>query len=85
MKCMTGVHPSTPHSRKAPERPPDVVVRPIRRTSEGIGVYDRHSPILVKNMREAGAAVEYEDPPETRRFLDENSAAEVSLRPWRST
>lgn len=74
---MTGVHSSTSRSRSAPESPPDVVVRPIRRTPEGIGVYDRHAPILVKNMREAGASVEYEDPPETRRFLDQNSAAEV--------
>ena len=74
---MTGVHLSTSHSRRAPDSPPDVVVRPIRRTPEGIGVYHRHAAILVKNMREAGAAVEYEDPPETRRFLDQNSAAEV--------
>lgn len=56
---------------------PDVVVRAIRRTPEGIGVYDRHAPLLVKNLRAAGAVVEYEDPPETRRFLDENSAMEV--------
>lgn len=55
----------------------DVVVRPLRRTTDGLGVYDRHAPILVKNLREAGAVVEYEDPPETRRFLDQNSAAEV--------
>ena len=55
----------------------DVVVRAIRRTPEGIGVYDRHAPLLVKNLRAAGAVVEYEDPPETRRFLDENSAMEV--------
>ena len=56
---------------------PDVIVRAIRRTPEGIGVYDRHAPILVKNLRAAGAVVEYEDPPDTRRFLDENSAVEV--------
>lgn len=56
---------------------PDVVVRAIRRTPEGIGVYDRHAPLLVKNLRAAGAVVEYEDPPESRRFLDENSAMEV--------
>lgn len=56
---------------------PDVVVRAIRRTPEGIGVYDRHAPLLVKNLRATGAVVEYEDPPETRRFLDENSATEV--------
>lgn len=56
---------------------PDVIVRAIRRTPEGIGVYDRHAPILVKNLRVAGAVVEYEDPPDTRRFLDENSAVEV--------
>lgn len=56
---------------------PDVIVRAIRRTPEGLGVYDRHAPILVKNLRAAGAVVEYEDPPATRRFLDENSAVEV--------
>jgi hypothetical protein len=56
---------------------PDVIVRAIRRTPEGIGVYDRYAPILVKNLRAAGAVVEYEDPPDTRRFLDENSAVEV--------
>lgn len=56
---------------------PDVIVRALRRTPAGIGVYDRHAPILVKNLRTAGAVVEYEDPPETRRFLDENSAVEV--------
>lgn len=56
---------------------PDVIVRAIRRTTDGVGVYDRHAPILVKNLRAAGAVVEYEDPPDTRRFLDENSAMEV--------
>ncbi len=56
---------------------PDVIVRAIRRTPEGIGVYDRQTPVLVKNLRAAGAVVEYEDPPETRRFLDQNSAVEV--------
>jgi hypothetical protein len=54
-----------------------VIVRAIRRTPEGIGVYDRQAPMLVKSLRATGAVVEYEDPPETRRFLDQNSAAEV--------
>lgn len=30
---------------------PDVLVRAIRRTPEGIRVYDRHAPLLVKNLR----------------------------------
>lgn len=77
IKRMTDVPVSASPSTDAPNGSPDVVVRPNRRTPEGVGVYDRHAPILVKNLRTAGAVVEYEDPPETRRFLDENSAVEV--------
>lgn len=55
-----------------------VVIKPVRRTDEGLGVYGRRTPLLVKKLREAGLQVEYEDPPEGRRFLDQNSAMEAT-------
>lgn len=55
-----------------------VVIKPVRRTDEGLGVYGRHTPLLVKQLREAGLQVKYEDPPEGRRFLDQNSAVEAT-------
>jgi hypothetical protein len=58
-------------------RDPDVIVRALRRTPGDVGVYDPTAAVLVKDLRAAGAVVEYEDPPETRRFLDQNSAVEV--------
>lgn len=55
-----------------------VVIKPVRRTDEGLGVYGRHTPLLVKQLREAALQVKYEDPPESRRFLDQNSALEAT-------
>jgi hypothetical protein len=46
----------------------------MRRTESGVGVYDNHAIDLTKSLREHGATVTYEDPPETRRFLSQNSA-----------
>lgn len=67
------------HSDSAPDDADgSIVIKPKRRTDAGVGVYDRGALTLYKRLRASGVGVSYEDPAETRRFEEQNSAIAVA-------
>lgn len=57
----------------------EVVILPLRRTEDGIGVYSRSSLFLVKELRAEGLDAAYLDPPESRSFEVLESAVTADL------
>lgn len=53
----------------------DVVFLPMRRTEDGLGIYDQSLLFAVKELRAQGVDAAYLDTPETRRFEIRKSAA----------